>query len=150
MLYSLKHEHCCVPCWTSLRTLRGHSGNLPGRKVTSCHFSLVCCRDLLLTRDTCVCAHTLPFGLLGSPINRGPNNRMFTFSDPPQPLKTFYWINLETFWVYQGLLDMLTTIVSNSHFGKRPIAREMTIFGFHVRPHVPNIEYFKVYGGIWW
>ena len=34
--------------------------------------------------------------------------------------------------MYHGLLDMLRTTVLNSHFGKRPIAREMMIFRFHV------------------
>ena len=41
-------------------------------------------------------------------------------------------INLGAFWVNQGLLDMLGTIVSKSHFGKRPTACEMSTFGFHV------------------
>ena len=34
--------------------------------------------------------------------------------------------------VRQTLLDMPSTIVSNSHFGKRPTAREMTTFVSHV------------------
>ena len=51
--------------------------------------------------------------------------------------------------MYQTLVDMLNIIVSNSHFGKRPIARVMTIVGSHVGPHTPNIEYLKVYGSIW-
>ena len=58
---------------------------------------------------------------------------MFTFSDSPlNPLKPFILINLGAFWVYQGLLDMLRTIVLNSHFGKRPLAREMAAFRSHV------------------
>ena len=58
--------------------------------------------------------------------------------------------------MYQTLGDLLNIMVSNSHFGKWPGARDMTIFGSHVSPHVPNIRYFevyakymKVYGGIW-
>ena len=45
---------------------------------------------------------------------------------------------------------MLTSIVSNSHFGKRLGTRDMTIFGSHVGPHIPNTGYLEVYGGIWW
>ena len=44
---------------------------------------------------------------------------------------------------------MLGSFVSNSHLWKRSGARVMTIFGFHVGPHIPNIEYFEVYEGIW-
>ena len=40
------------------------------------------------------------------------------------------------FWVYWALGDMLNSIVSNSHFGKRPTAWVMTIFGYHVGAHV--------------
>ena len=54
---------------------------------------------------------------------------------------------------------MLTRIVSNDPFGKRLVARVMTIFGIHVGLHIPNNgysevygcigRYLKVYGGIW-
>ena len=44
---------------------------------------------------------------------------------------------------------MLNSNVSNSHFGKRSAARVMTIFRSLVGAHIPNIEYFEVYGGIW-
>ena len=44
---------------------------------------------------------------------------------------------------------MLNSIVSNSHFWKRPGARDMTIFMSHVGPHIPNNGYLEVYGGIW-
>ena len=57
---------------------------------------------------------------------------MFTFSDPPQPLKLLILIILGAFWMYQTLLDMLNTNVSNSHFGKRHAVREMTTFVSHV------------------
>ena len=39
--------------------------------------------------------------------------------------------------------------MSNSHLWKRSGARVMTIFVFHIGPHVPNIEYFEVYERIW-
>ena len=44
---------------------------------------------------------------------------------------------------------MLNIIVSNSDIGKRPRARDMTIFGSHVGSHIPNITYLEAYGGIW-
>ena len=37
----------------------------------------------------------------------------------------------------------------NSDRGGCSGARVMLIFGSHVEPHVPNIEYFKAYGGIY-
>ena len=43
---------------------------------------------------------------------------------------------LTSFWVGRALGNMLTSIVSNSHFGKRPVARDMTICGSHFLPHV--------------
>ena len=43
---------------------------------------------------------------------------------------------------------MLSIIVSNSHFWKWLGARDMTIFGVHVGPRIPNIGYFKVFQGI--
>ena len=43
--------------------------------------------------------------------------------------------------------------MSNSYFGERPRARDITISGSHVGPRISNIEYLtvfdlKVYGGI--
>ena len=55
----------------------------------------------------------------------------------------------ESFWVCEALGNILTTIVSNSHFGKRPGPRDMTIFESHVGPHICNIRYLKVYESIW-
>ena len=40
--------------------------------------------------------------------------------------------------MYQGLFDMLKTIVSNSHFGKRRIAREMITFRSHVGAEIAS------------
>ena len=54
------------------------------------------------------------------------------FHSPLDPLKPVILMNLGAFWVYQGLLDMLRIIVSNSYFGKRSIAPEMTTFMSHV------------------
>ena len=44
--------------------------------------------------------------------------------------------------------DILGSVVSNYRFWKRSGSRDMAIFGFHVGPHIPDIGYFKVYGGI--
>ena len=58
---------------------------------------------------------------------------MFTFSDLSlNPLKTFILIVLGAFWVYQTLLDMVITIVSNSHLGEGSAAREITTCVSHV------------------
>ena len=64
------------------------------------------------------------------------------------PSKLMNFIILGSLWVHEALGDMLTSIVSNSHFGKRPGARDMTIFGCHVGPHIPNFVYREVYGSI--
>ena len=48
---------------------------------------------------------------------------------------------------------MLNSIGSNSRFGKRSIAREISTFGSHVGAHILNIgcsEYMVVYGSIQW
>ena len=42
------------------------------------------------------------------------------------------------FWVCGALGNILRRIVSNSHFGKRPGAQDMTMFGSHVGPHIPK------------
>ena len=43
--------------------------------------------------------------------------------------------------------DILGSIVSNSHFGKRSGARDMAIFGSYVGLHILNIRYLVVYEG---
>mgnify|MGYP000267374036 CR=1 FL=1 len=48
------------------------------------------------------------------------------------PSKLTILIIFDPLWVCGALGDMLTNIVSNSHFGKRPTAREMTTFVSHV------------------
>ena len=50
--------------------------------------------------------------------------------------------------MYRALGDMLSIIVSNSLFGKRLGARDMTIFGFHLGPNIPIIRYSEAYGGM--
>ena len=45
-------------------------------------------------------------------------------------------IVLGALWVYRTLGDMLTSIVSNSNFGKRSAARDMAIVGSHFLPSV--------------
>ena len=44
--------------------------------------------------------------------------------------------------------DMVGTYVSNSDPWGCSGARVMTIFEFHVGPHISNIEHLEVYGGI--
>ena len=64
---------------------------------------------------------------------------MLAFSDHPlNPSKPFVSIHLGAFWVKQGLFDMLKTILSNSDFGKRSIAREITTFASHVNTQSVN------------
>lgn len=43
---------------------------------------------------------------------------------------------LSPLWVSETLDNILTRIVSNYHFGKQLVARDMTICGSHVGPHV--------------
>ena len=67
------------------------------------------------------------------------------------PLDPSKLINLDIFdflWVYGALGNILISIVSNSHFGKRPGARDTTIFESHADPHIPNIGYMEVYQGL--
>ena len=47
------------------------------------------------------------------------------------PSKVIFCLILGTLQVHEALGDMLTSIVSNSHFGKWPGARDMTIFRTH-------------------
>ena len=51
---------------------------------------------------------------------------------PPSTSKLMNFLIFGLFWVRMALGNMLTSIVSNSHFGKRLVARDMTIFGCHV------------------
>ena len=44
--------------------------------------------------------------------------------------------------MYGALGDILTSIVSNSHFGKMLGARDMTTFEFHFLVHVTNNEFY--------
>ena len=53
---------------------------------------------------------------------------------PPRPFKTYEFYNFRHFWMREALSNVLTSIVSNSHSGKRPGTRDMTIFGSHVGP----------------
>ena len=46
-----------------------------------------------------------------------------------------------------GSWAMLNGIVSNSHCWEWFGAREMTLFGSHVGPHIPNNGYFEAYEG---
>ena len=51
----------------------------------------------------------------------------------------------EPLLVKGALGNILTSVVSNSHFGKRPGASD---FRSHIGSHIFNIGYMKVYGGI--
>ena len=61
----------------------------------------------------------------------------------PRPLKLMILIICGAFWVYRALWDMLNIIVSNSHFGKRPAAREMTTLGSHVGSQSANYHWWN-------
>ena len=64
---------------------------------------------------------------------------MVTPRGPPlDPSKLLILVIFEPLWVYRAVGDILTSIVSNSHFAKRPAARDMTICGSHFLPHVTN------------
>ena len=58
--------------------------------------------------------------------------------DNPRPLKLIILVILGALWVYGVLGDILTSIVSNFQFGKRSVARDMTISGFHFLANVTN------------
>ena len=71
---------------------------------------------------------------------------MVTPSGPSlDPSKLINFIILDYLWVYEDLGDILSGIVSNSHFGQRPEDRDMTIFASHASPHNPSIGYMEVY-----
>ena len=79
-----------------------------------------------------------------------PINRIIHPGRPPHdPLKLIILMICDPLWVNQALGNRLTSIVSHSHLWKQYGARDMTIFGSRVGPHIPNIEYLDVYGGIW-
>ena len=54
----------------------------------------------------------------------------------PDPSKIRILILFDPFWVCDPVGNVLTSIVSNSYLGKRPVAREMSILGSLVDPHV--------------
>ena len=64
---------------------------------------------------------------------------------PPEerrdPLKIFELIIFGLLWVRGAIHNILTSIVSNSHFGNRPIARDMTICWSHVGPRASENVY---------
>ena len=60
---------------------------------------------------------------------------------PLDSVQLIILIILEAFWVYQTLGDTLNSIVPNSDFGKRFVARVMTIFSFRFLPNVTNIVF---------
>ena len=62
--------------------------------------------------------------------------------DPSKPIIS---IIFHPFWVCEALGNIWTFIVANSHFGKRPVAGDMTMCGSHFLPYVN--EYVLSY---WW
>ena len=63
-----------------------------------------------------------PANLNRGPINRGSIDRMVTSGGPPDPLILIILVILDALWVHQALGDMLSIIVSYSHFRKRSVA----------------------------
>ena len=69
--------------------------------------------------------------LLGAPLR--------AWSPPgglPSTPQLLDFIAFGFFWVDAAFGNILSSIVLNSHFGKRPVARDITIFGSHFLPHV--------------
>ena len=63
--------------------------------------------------------------------------------------KLIILIIFDPFWVWWPNGNILTSIVSNSHFGKRPGTRDMTISGPNVGPHFShNTGYLGAHRGI--
>ena len=58
---------------------------------------------------------------------------------PLDPSKLMIFIIFDPLWVCEALGDILTSIVSNSYFGKRPGAREITTFGSIVSFMLPEM-----------
>ena len=50
--------------------------------------------------------------------------------------KQYNFIMFKPVWVKGTLGNILTSIVSNSYFGERPVVGDMTVFGSHVGLHV--------------
>ena len=62
---------------------------------------------------------------------------------PPWLLKTYEFYHFWTLLGEGGLGNILTSIVSNSHIGKRLVARDTPICGSHVGTHVSkNVNYY--------
>ena len=57
------------------------------------------------------------------------------------PFKLIISMVFEPLWVYGLLGDMLTSIVSNSHFGKRLVAKVMIILSSLFLPMSPAIYF---------
>ena len=69
--------------------------------------------------------------------------------DPLALSKPSNFMIFESFWVRWALGNMLISIVSNSYFGKRPGAREITTFGSIVSFMLPEmLNYMTLYNTI--
>ena len=120
-------------------------------KVGAC-----CCCNLgmptiFYKQESChICIHQALVGLDPPSFNRRLFIGVLLIGCPLQGslldhLKLIIWIILTALWVYRAHGDMLSIIVSNSHFGKRSAARVMTIFSFHFLPDVTNMVF-----SYWW
>ena len=62
---------------------------------------------------------------------------------PLDPSKLINLIIVDPLWVRRALGNTPTSLVSNSYFGKRPGAADMTVCGSRVGPHVSEKLYYK-------
>lgn len=77
--------------------------------------------------------------VVNTAVIKGPIKGMDTPGEPPaDPSKLNNLLISDPLWVYEALGNILTSMVSSSHFAKQPVALGMTIFGSHVLPHVTN------------
>ena len=77
-------------------------------------------------------------GLIKSPIKGMLNPRELSLD----PSKLIISNIVAPLWMCEALGNILTSFVSNSHFGKQSVARVMTTFRCHVLSNVTNILFF--------
>ena len=75
---------------------------------------------------------------------------MHFHNPPPKCLKLVYlYSKMGSFGHGKTSGDMVGRCMPNYGSGGCPGTQVMTIFGFYVGRHFPNIGDFKIYGGIW-
>ena len=88
------------------------------------------------SRNTCVFNHWPSYLPIKNPIE-GPIKGMVTLEHLKLIISTIF----DILWVCEAHDDILCSIVSISHSGKRPGARDMTIFGSHSLPcHLQKMD----------